>query len=321
MNQQKSSFRFQAIVAFGLVYVLWGSTYLGIRLAVEHLPPLMMGGLRFIPAGLLMLGYCLFSGRPVAVSRRELFRLTVIGVLLLTTGNVVLGWAETSIPSGLAALLIAVTPLWFLLLETFTEEGDHLPARGIWGIMLGVVGVVVLLWPQLRHLSALGAGSLVGALLVLLSSFSWASGSVVSKHWQIDLDPYTASGWEMLMAGVVNGVLSLAVGDLHRTVWARSSLLAVVYLIIFGSLIGFTAYVWLLRNIPTPKVATYAYVNPIVAVFLGWLFLHEKMNGYMFAGAVVIIVSVVLVTGAQVKPREGKTLAETELEAIESAGD
>jgi drug/metabolite transporter (DMT)-like permease len=320
MPESKSTTRLQVVTAFGLVYVLWGSTYIGIRLAVEHLPPLMMGGLRFIASGALMLAFRAIRGNSIAVSAKQLFRLTVIGILLLTSGNVVLGWAETKIPTSLAALLIAITPLWFLLLEKFSSHGDHISARGVAGIALGVVGVIVLLWPDFHTLNFSG-GSLLGAPLVLLSSFSWASGSILTKRWHIDVDPYTSSGWQMLMAGLINGAMSLAVGDMHRTVWARSSLLAVVYLVIAGSLIGFTAYVWLLRNVPTPKVATYAYVNPIIAVFLGWLILGEKLTPYMMAGAVVIIVSVVLVTGAKLKPRDARTLADEELAPIESAGD
>ena len=320
MPESKSNNRLHVVVAFGLVYVLWGSTYIGIRIAVEHLPPLMMGGLRFIASGALMLAFRAIRGNSIAVSAKQLVKLTVIGILLLTTGNVVLGWAETKIPTSLAALLIAITPLWFLLLEKFSSHGDHISARGIVGIALGVVGVGVLLWPGFHTLN-FGSGSLLGAPLVLLSSFSWASGSVLTKRWHIDLDPYTSSGWQMLMAGLINGAISLSVGDLHRTVWARSSLLAVVYLVIAGSLIGFTAYVWLLRNVPTPKVATYAYVNPIIAVFLGWLILDEKLTPYMIAGAVVIIVSVVLVTGAKLKHRDTRTVADEELAPIESAGD
>ncbi len=318
MSNAQSSFRLQVVIAFVLVYVLWGSTYLGIRIAVEHLPPLMMGGLRFLVAGALMLGIRAAQGISIAVTRRDLLRLTVIGVLLLTLGNVGLGWAETIVPTGMAALLIAITPLWFLLLETLSRHGERISARGLAGIVLGAAGVGTLLWPDLAH-GHFTAHSLIGAPLLLGSSFSWACGSVLAKRWHIQQDPYTASGWEMLMAGVVNGALSLSVGDLHRTVWARSSLLAIAYLVVAGSLVGFTAYVWLLKNVPTAKVATYAYVNPIVAVFLGWLFLHERLTGTMLTGAVVIIAGVVLVTGAKVRTQ--KTLAEEELEAVESTGD
>lgn len=299
MNESTSKFRLQTITAFGLVYVLWGSTYLGIRIAVDHVPPLMMGATRFIVAGVLMLGWRAATGNPIRVSARDLLRLTAIGVLLLTIGNVGLAWAETMIPTGLAALLIAITPLWFLLLEHLSRRGDHLSRRGLAGIILGLLGVVVLLWPDLTGAVHVGRRELLGAAVLMGSSFSWASGSVLSKRWHMAVDPYTASGWEMFNAGVINLVLALLAGDHHRTVWARSSVWAIVYLVFAGSMIGFTAYIWLLRNVPTPKVATYAYVNPIVAVFLGWLVLSEKITPYIVAGSVVVIASVAIVTRAK----------------------
>lgn len=277
----------------------------------------MMGASRFIIAGLLMLTWRRATGNRVALSGRDLFRLTVIGCLLLTTGNVVLGWAETFIPTGLAALLIAITPLWFLLLERFSSRGDHLSRRGLAGIALGLVGVAVLLWPNLTGGLHLGGRELFGASLVLFSSFSWATGSVLSKRWHIETDPYTASGWEMLNAGLVNMILAFVFGEHRHTVWATNSVMAIVYLIFAGSLIGFTAYVWLLRNVPTPKVATYAYVNPIVAVFLGWLVLDEKITPYILAGAAVVVLSVAIVTSAKSHAREERE----ELPAVESTGD
>lgn len=310
--------RGQVILAFGLVYLLWGSTYLAISIAVEHIPPALMGAMRFLIAGALMLGWCLYSKRSIKITREQFVRLSIIGILLLSTGNVVLGWAERYIPTGLAALLIAITPLWFLLLETFSKRGDHLSKRGLFGIALGIFGVVALLWPELRAGSRVGGKELFGAGLVMFSSFSWACGSVLSKRWHMPVDPYTSSGWEMLIAGVVNFLVSMMFGDLHHVVWVRSSLLAVLYLVIAGSLIGFTAYVWLLKNVPTPKVATYAYVNPIVAVFLGWLILSEPVTVSILIGSVIIIASVVLVTGAKLRPRQPEVLAEEELPAVES---
>jgi drug/metabolite transporter (DMT)-like permease len=319
VTPSESKFRLQTILAFGLVYVLWGSTYLAIRIAVENIPPLMMGATRFLISGALMLAWRVAAGHPIRVNPREMLRLTVIGVLLLTAGNVVLGWAETMIPTGLAALLIAITPLWFLLLEHFSRRGDHLSARGIVGIVLGLIGVVVLVWPDITGAVRVGRGELFGAALLMVSSFSWACGSVLSKRWHIRVDPYTASGWEMLSAGAINLVLAIGAGDLHKTVWARNSVWAIVYLVFAGSMIGFTAYVWLLRNVPTPKVATYAYVNPIVAVFLGWLVLGEKITPYIAAGSVVVIASVVIVTRAKahIAPDDD----DPELPPVEATGD
>jgi drug/metabolite transporter (DMT)-like permease len=312
--------RLQVVVAFGLVYLLWGCTYLAMRFVVVHLTPLLMGGLRFTTAGLLMLGFRFLGGHSIRVRRRDLARLAVIGILLLSVANVFVGWAETYIPTGLAALFIAATPLWFLILERLSHSRERLSRRGIAGIVLGVAGIVILLWPDLAGHSGFGGRQLFGSVLVLCSGLSWASGSVLSKRWQLPIDPFTASGWQMLCAGAVSGSLALGMGDLHRSTWAASSLWAIVYLIVGGSLVGFTAYVWLLKNVPIAKVATYAYVNPIIAVLVGWLFHGEKMNGYMLAGSVVVILSVILVTGAKV--RHDDRLEEAfEPEPVEPSGD
>jgi drug/metabolite transporter (DMT)-like permease len=314
--------RFHAIIAFGLVYVLWGSTYLAIRIAVEHLTPLMMGGMRFVSAGLLMLGFRALGGHRIRVQRRDLLRLLIIGTLLLVTSNVVLGWAETFIPTGLAALLAAVIPLWFLILERLTHSTDHLSPRGVAGIALGIVGVAILLWPDVSGHAGFGARQLFGSILVLWAGISWAFGSILVKRWHMPIDPYTASGWQMLFGGSVSGLLALAHGDFHRMAWAGSarSLWAIVYLITAGSLVGFTAYVWLLKNIPIAKVATYAYVNPVIAVILGCAFHGEKIDAYMLAGSVVVILSVILVTGAKVKHQVTEEPA-IDLEPIEPSGD
>ena len=307
------------IIAFALVYVLWGSTYLAIGIAVKHVPPPMMGALRFLIAGGAMLLWRKLSENSIAISVQEFIRLTIIGVLLLVTSNVVLAWAEQMIPTGLAALLVAIVPLWFLLLERMSHKGERFSSRAVAGIVLGLMGVGVLMWPKLRVGFAIGHREIFGMLLVMSASISWATGSVLSKRWHVRVDPYGASGWEMLMAGVVNFLIGGALGEFSRTHWDRAAILAVIYLIIAGSWIGFTAYVWLLKNVPTSKVATYAYVNPIVAVFLGWLVLHEKLDGWMLAGSAIIIVSVILVTGA--KPKRREEIAELELPAVESAGD
>jgi drug/metabolite transporter (DMT)-like permease len=322
LSSPERTFRMQVIIAFALVYVLWGSTYLGIAIAVRNIPPLLMGASRFIVAGVLMLLWRKATGNSIAVTRRDLIRLTVIGCLLLTTGNVVLGLAETMIATGLSALLIAITPLWFLILERFFfARNERIAPRGLVGIALGIVGVIVLLWPDLTGAVRVGRRELIGATLVLFSSMSWATGSVLSKRWHVQADPYAASGWEMLNAGLVNLVLALLVGDQNRVIWERHSVEAVGYLVVAGSLVGFTAYVWLLRNVPTAKVATYAYVNPIVAMILGWAINGEKFTPYILAGAAVVLASIVLVTGAKSHKTDEKSAAIEELPACETTGD
>ena len=302
MPRGNRNIRLQVIIAFGLVYVLWGSTYLGIRIAVEYVPAAVMAGVRFSIAGAVLLLCCALRGRRVRLTMHEFLGLTVVGVLLLSISNVVIGIAETYIPSGLTSLLLAVTPLWFLLLERLSSRGERIGKRGLAGIALGLCGVVVLLWPALSAGLHLGRRELAGAGFVLLASLSWAGGSIVSKRWHLEVDTYSASGWEMLIAGIVDCLAGLLFGSFRQASWTRPAVLAIGYLIVAGSWIGFTAYVWLLRNVSSSKVATYAYVNPIVAVFLGWLVLHERITPYIVAGSVIVVVSVILVTGAKHVP-------------------
>jgi drug/metabolite transporter (DMT)-like permease len=293
--------RLKVILAFALVYVFWGSTYLAIGIADdEHLPPFVMCSIRFLIAGPIMMAACAVMGRHIRVTREQLGRLAIIGCMLLVGGNGGLAWAEQYVPTGFAALIIAITPIWFVLLEAFAFRGDRLSRRGVTGVVLGICGIAVLFWPKFEYRETLGVMQLVCATTLLFSSFSWAFGSVLSRKWQLAVDPFVATAWEMIFAGLGHIVLSLVTGQYRHAVFTHRGMMAVLYLVIFGSLVGYSAYVWLLKHVPTPKVATYAYVNPIVAVFLGWLILHERIDVYIGMGSAVIVVAVALVTTAQV---------------------
>jgi len=307
------------IVAFALVYVFWGSTYLAIGIADdEHLPPAVMCAMRFLIAGPLMLAACALLGRKVRITMAEALRLATIGCLLLVAGNGGLAWAEQYVPTGFAALIIAITPIWFLLLESFVFRGDRLSRRGLAGLALGITGIAVLFWPKFQHRDTLGMMQLVGASTLLLSSLCWAFGSVLSRKWQMKVDPFTATGWEMLFAGAGHVAVTFATGQQHRIVLTQRAVAAVLYLVVFGSWVGYSAYIWLLKHVPTPKVATYAYVNPLVAVFLGWLVLHERLDGFLVAGTVVIVAAVALVTTAQVHGAERHPASESGLPELQS---
>jgi drug/metabolite transporter (DMT)-like permease len=218
----------------------------------------------------------------------------------------------------LAALIIAVTPLWFLVLDTVLLGDHHVSARGKGGLLLGIAGLVVLLWPDLSKTSSLGRVQLWASVSLLFCSFSWALGSVLAKRWKsAEVDPFSAMGWQMTAAGVSNMLFALGVHDFSRVVWTVRGIGAVAYLVVCGSWIGYTAYIWLLGHVPTSKVSTYAYVNPVVAVFLGWLVLHERVDSYILVGSAIVIASVVLVTSAQVTART----AADQLPAVETAGD
>jgi drug/metabolite transporter (DMT)-like permease len=265
--------------ALGIVYVIWGSTYLAIRVMVEDVPPLLGAGLRFVVAGVAMLAFLAARGRDVRVSARGLLAATVVGVLLLAGGNGLVTVAEQDVPSGLAALLIASVPLWVVLLRF--GVGRERVARGtLGGLAIGFCGLAVLLLPGSRPAEATAGG----VLLVLVAAASWASGSFMAPRLSMPPDPLVSTAWQMVADGEP--------GELQLAHASTKSLLAFAYLIVFGSWIAFTAYAWLLQNVPISKVATYAYVNPLVAVLLGWALLSEELSVGTLAGAALVVASV-----------------------------
>ena len=315
MTAAQKQQQFRVALCFALVYVFWGSTYLAIKIAVEHIPAAMMGASRFLISGPLMLALCALTGRTIKISKHDFVRVAAIGILLLTGGNVLLAWSEKYVDSGLAALIVAVVPIWVALIEGFILKGDRLRGRGWVGLFLGIAGLGILLWPDLRNTSAERA-KLIAAGVLLLGSLSWTVGSIISRRSKLSIGPFAATGWEMSIAGAANLLISLALGDLRETVWTPRGIGAILYLVTFGSMIGFTAYIWLLEHVPTPKVATYAYVNPVVAVFLGWLIAGEQLNWYIAAGMVVIVAAVALVTSSKLKQADATIpLAQCEAEA------
>src|SRR5271169_1541685 len=314
--------RWKIVVAFGLVYLFWGSTYLGIGIAVEQISPAVMCAARLLVAGTVMLAYCALTGRRIRFSARQLGQFAAVGILLLMGGNLTLSYAERIVPTGLAALLVAVTPLWFLVLDSPLLGDHHISRRGKIGLAIGIAGVVVLIWPDLGRHSSLGHRELWWSLGLQLGSFSWAFGSVLSKKWQTAAaDPFGAIAWQMVFAGVANLLFALLVErpfverSSHVT-WTFRGVAAILYLVVCGSWIGYTAYIWLLQHVPTSKVSTYAYVNPVVAVFLGWLVLHERIDRYIVMGSVIVVLAVVLVTSAKVSEKA----AAEDRPAVEAAG-
>ena len=317
MTEAQRQHRWTVILAFGLVYLFWGSTYLGIRIAVEHIPPALMCGARFSISGSLMLVYCAVTGRNIRYSSLQLAQLAAIGLLLLMGGNMTLSYAEQYVPSGLSALIVAVVPLWFLVLDSMLLGEHHIAPRGLAGLGLGIAGIVILLWPELTKTGTLGRAQFWASLSLLLASFSWALGSVLSKRWKSGADPLSATGWQMTFAGLGNLLFAAFAGNFSRVVWTPRGISAVLYLVVCGSWIGYTAYIFLLQHVPTSKVSTYAYVNPVVAVFLGWLVMHESVDAYILVGSAIVIASVILVTSAKVKTRA----VTEELSAVETAVD
>ncbi|HEV7397252.1 MAG TPA: EamA family transporter, partial [Pyrinomonadaceae bacterium] len=197
-----------------------------------------------------------------------------------------------------------VTPLWFLVLDSLLLGDHHISRRGKVGLAIGIVGLIVLIWPDLQHSNALGHRELWWSLALPLGAFSWALGSVLSKKWQTAAgDPFSAIAWQVVFAGLANLIFALLFERHASVTWSLRGLGAILYLVVCGSWIGYSAYIWLLQHVPTSKVSTYAYVNPVVAVFLGWLVLHERIDRYILMGSAIIVASVVLVTTAKVSGR------------------
>ena len=298
-------------VAFALavVYVVWGSTYLAMAIAIETIPPLLMAGVRYVIAGSLLYAWARATGapRPQLVHWRSAL---VVGGLLLLGGNGGVVWSEQRVPSGIAALLVSITPLWMVLMEWLRPKG-HRPGLLAWsGLGLGLVGLVMLVRP-----SAEGRVDPLGVAVLIFATFSWAAGSLSSRSLPLPGSPQLATAMQMLAGSVLLTAFGLATGEakeVHLAAISFRSVAALAYLITFGALLGLTAYVWLLRVVPPVLVGTYAYVNPIVAVFLGWLILHEPVTGRTLVAAAVILAGVVLITLSHrpaAKPREQETEA------------
>jgi drug/metabolite transporter (DMT)-like permease len=291
--------------AFTAIYVVWGSTYLAIRYAIDSIPPFLMAGTRFVIAGaaLYLWGRLTGAQRP---SRAAWVATAITGILMLAVGNGAVTWSEQRIPSGLAALLVASVALWMVLLEFLRKNGTRPTRLSIFGLMLGFGGVALLVGPaalsNARDLDVLAALVLVGA------SLSWAAGSIYSRVLPRPESASVGSGMQMLAGGIVLLIVGAASGELGRLDVAAvttTSLLSLGYLIVFGSLVGFTAYAWLLRVCTPAAVATYAYVNPIVAMLLGWLIAGEEFGPRMIIAAVVILSGVALINRASARPADG----------------
>jgi drug/metabolite transporter (DMT)-like permease len=284
--------RWKIAIAFLAVYVFWGMTYLAMRVAVEDIPPYLMAGSRFVLAGVLLYVWARRQGDGPP-TRLQWRAAGIIGAFLLLGGNASVAWAEQRVPSGLAALLIGVVPIWMVALD-WLRSGSRPTKHVIGGLLLGAVGVGLLVLPQ-------GSGNsidLLGAAVLVLAAASWAWGSVISRSAPLPSSPFLATSMEMIAGGVICLIVAALAGELQgfsvAQVSARAAL-AWLFLVVFGSLVAFTAYIWLLGVTSIAKVGTYAYVNPIVAVILGWAVLREPITVRTVIAAIVILIGVALV--------------------------
>lgn len=298
--------RGRVIAAFAAVYVIWGSTYLGIRLAIDTIPPFLMGGVRFLIAGGILYTWSRSRG-DAKPTLGNWIAATIVGGLLLLGGNGAVMWAAQHVPTGVVSLLVAMVPLWMVLLEWIGPRKVR-PTVGVsLGVALGLAGLIVLAGPALWGGS--GGVNPAGVIILMLGSLSWAAGSLYSRRKTLPSSSMLAMGMEMLGGGALLLLTGLAKGETRRfdvAAVSAASQFAMAYLIIFGSLIGYTAYIWLLRVQPAARVSTYAYVNPIVAVFLGWLVLGEAVTQRTLVAGAIIVGAVALITttgqgGAEMK--------------------
>ena len=293
--------RYRILLAFACVYIFWGATYTAARFGVHLVPATVLAGTRLCVAGSLMLLFCMVCGKRIWGSMVDMRRVFLLGVLLLFAGNVGLVWAEYYLPSGLSALLVAIIPVYVALIEMLLPNGERLRSRGQIGLILGFFGLAILAWPRARAGFHGDIYQIIAVGVLLVGAFSFAGGSILSRHSKLSLDPFVCTGWEMLIAGACDLILATVLHQWKYAVWDRGSILAIAYMVVFGSLIGFSAYMWLLRNVPVAKVATYAYVNPMVAVLLGVLLLGERLQANEWVGMLVILFAVFLVTSSKMK--------------------
>jgi drug/metabolite transporter (DMT)-like permease len=288
------------VAALGVVYVVWGSTYLGIAYALETLPPFLMAGARFLVAGVILYAAARLVGGAGATARPDRTQwgfAALTGVLMLAIGNGGVSWAQQTVPSGIAAIVIASIPLWVVLIDRIAF-GARLSWVAAVGVAVGFAGVAILIDP-----SAPDRIDPAGGLALLAAALGWATGTLLSRGDKLTAPPLVAAGMQMLCGGVVlvvAGLVAGELGDVQAPSWR--SVLAVAYLIVFGSLLAFSAYVWLLRNAQVSLVATYAYVNPVVAVFLGAVFLGEEVTTRTLVAGGIVLGAVALIVSARPAP-------------------
>jgi drug/metabolite transporter (DMT)-like permease len=295
--------RSQILAAFASIYLIWGSTYLAIRYAVETIPPFVMGGIRFVVSGALLYAWARYRGAP-RPTRRNWRNAVIAGGLLLLGGNGAVVWAEQFVSSGLTALLVSILPFWLVIIEWVRPPRRRPAGAVLIGLIIGFIGIVVLVGPG--NFGGHGDVRPIGALVLILGSLSWAIGSFFSRDADLPQSGLLTTGMEMLGGGtlmLIVGALSgeLSHFDVHHVSSASAS--GLLYLVTFGSLLGFTSYIWLLDKVSPARLGTYAYVNPVVAVVLGWAIASETLSVRTAVAAAIVICAVALITTARSSTR------------------
>jgi drug/metabolite transporter (DMT)-like permease len=288
-----------AYAAFAIVCTVWGTTYLAIRIGVETIPPMLLTAARYLTAGLILFAVAWLRGDRPPRDARTLRNAAFVGVLMVGVGNLAVVWAEQWVPSGLAALFVATAPFWVTLIELVHGSGEKIGGRRLAGMLIGFVGVALLVTPR-------GAGGsfdmhfLIGALVIQAGCVGWQSGTVYAKNTLSKIPPLMSSALQMLCGGAAVLIAGVAVGEVPRFHLTPRTFTALAYLTLFGSVITYTAYVYALKSLRTTTMALYAYINPIVAVILGWLILRERLTWVSIVAMFVILGGVALVQGARI---------------------
>jgi len=287
--------RWKLILALASVYFIWGSTYLAILFAIETMPPFSMAAFRFILAGTIL--YVIARQRCGRPDRRHWFSATIVGALLLGGGNGSVVWAEQWVPSGLAALIIAITPIWMVIID-WISGGSPRPSKTlIAGLLWGLIGVGLLI--NSDHVGSQSREGLIGGIVLLMGSLAWALGSIYACRARLPESPWLTTAMQMLAGGAVLAVMAIIAGEsgqIDPASFSMKSIISLIYLIIFGAVIGYSAYIWLLGVTTPAMAATYAYFNPLVAMFLGWLMADELIDFKIWIAMIMIISAIVLIS-------------------------
>jgi drug/metabolite transporter (DMT)-like permease len=282
----------KAIIAWLNVCVIWGTTYLVIRIGVGHLPPMLFAGIRWVIAGGVFIVVLKWRGKALPKAN-EIVHLAIVGLALLGFANGLVVWAEQWIPSGLTALLLTTVPFFMVGLESLLPKGPKLNATILTGLLMGLAGVCLIFWEDIKYLS--DSDNLIGVFALLGAVFFWSLGSLYSKYVKVDVHPLMGASVQMLVAGIFLSMIGISIGELPRLSFEINGLLSLAYLIVIGSFVGYASYIYALAKLPLSLVSTFAYINPVIALFLGWIILDEKLNFQIAIAAAVIIAGVFIV--------------------------
>lgn len=283
---------FKAYLAWVNVCILWGTTYLAIRIGVEEWPPMIFAGFRWLLAGIMLIAFLKAKGYKMP-GVKDFLNVSIMGILLLGFGNGLVVYGEMSVPSGLAALLITTVPFWIVGIESVMPHGIRLNLRVLSGLVIGLLGVAVIFGTDLNALT--DPSYLRGIISLLVAVFLWALGTLYSKYRRVSVAALTSAAFQMLVAGVLQSAIGLILGEQHGLSIGFHGWMAFAYLVIFGSLFGYTSYIYAVSHLPVSFVSTYAYINPVIALILGWIVLGERLDISTVLSAVIIFAGVALV--------------------------